>query len=531
MLSLILAALLSGSAFAKPLEVVATPIGITESERLAIESRALISLGIRNEATRPTKRFRVVASEIVENKDENPQYLLYVHDSDKNLMLQVSGPVDFSTEPVSEIVADDFPASPEEFTDALEILGTSPEFSESLNKKILLPYDPMPSTSSSVEILRGNGGPRRIHVGLNSPKHPDLHEIVAVDLRTREIIRFAERAPETALAERAVCGPPSAGQSVTGKGVSGSALIELKDGNEVIWKFTVVRPSASSGSKGSGLEIRNVYYKNQLVLTRAHTPILNVQYVNNRCGPYRDWAYSENYFTAYGTDKAPGIRVTTTPPITIIDNGRDRGNFRGVAIHSTGDRTTLTTEISAGWYRYASKFELYHDGTIKPYFQFGAVSNTCVCYGHNHHVYWRFDFDIGDKYNSVQISNGSSYRPQTAEVSQKKSSTVRSWRILNSAGTLAYDFIPGPSDGTADTYGVADAWLLRYRSGQIDDASVRTSTRAALNAFVTGESLTNADLVMWYSGHYGHFNSELELEGSTVGPTIRRVPLNFTNEE
>jgi len=180
----------------------------------------------------------------------------------------------------------------------------------------------------------------------------------------------------------------------------------------------------------------------------------------------------------------------------------------------------LVTEISAGWYRYASHFELYNNGEIKPIFQFSAVRNSCVCYSHNHHVYWRFDFDLNGRPNSIQVSDGETYRPINREASFIKNLNNQAWRINNTNGD-AYEIIPGDNDGLADSYALADAWALRYYSTQIDDNNVRTSTRAALNRFVTGESLENQDLVFWYSGHYGHSNDGLDDFEVEVGPTLR----------
>jgi hypothetical protein len=51
-----------------------------------------------------------------------------------------------------------------------------------------------------------------------------------------------------------------------------------------VWQFCWVRPTGSSGSNGSGLEIREVYYNNHLVLKRGHVPILNVKYDPGGCG-------------------------------------------------------------------------------------------------------------------------------------------------------------------------------------------------------------------------------------------------------
>src|SRR5262249_35139908 len=67
--------------------------------------------------------------------------------------------------------------------------------------------------------------------------------------------------------------------------------INWPDGNPV-WSFYWVPPDESSGTDGSGLELRNVFYKGHLVLYRAHLPILNVKYDPGGCGgsslSYRD---------------------------------------------------------------------------------------------------------------------------------------------------------------------------------------------------------------------------------------------------
>jgi hypothetical protein len=46
----------------------------------------------------------------------------------------------------------------------------------------------------------------------------------------------------------------------------------------VLWKFEAIRPAASSGTKISAIELRNVRYKGKTVLFQAHVPILNVEY-------------------------------------------------------------------------------------------------------------------------------------------------------------------------------------------------------------------------------------------------------------
>src|ERR671913_1535931 len=45
-------------------------------------------------------------------------------------------------------------------------------------------------------------------------------------------------------------------------------------------------------------------------------------------------------------------------------------------------------------------------------------------------------------------------------------------------------------------------WALRYRSTQLDDSAVATSTRAQLDSFVNGESNFGTNVVVWYAGHF-----------------------------
>lgn len=505
-------------------KITARQIGPTDDDRNKVVEKLLAHPDVVK--TLDQKDYRLITTELNERGlSSGLDYEVRIFNYTDSKMLRLSGPTDFTIAPKIQPTIEDVAATPEEFEESVNLLIQNSEFSSGLINGELITYEPMPSTVPAIEMLRGIGGPRVIGVGISSKTDPTIHEIVGVNLSTLSVVRYPEKAPPTSLATEAVCGLPNAGQSVTGKGRAGSAEINISNDDGPLWNFVVVRPSASSGSKGSGLEIRNVYYKGKLILTRAHTPILNVQYSGNLCGPYRDWAYAENYFNAVGSDQAPGIRIASRKPTTIFDTGNDRGNFRGVAIHQTEDKVTLVTEISAGWYRYASKFELYNDGQIKPVFQFSAVRNSCVCYTHHHHVYWRFDFDIGGVSNSAQVSNGETFRPINQEVMFKKNENNQLWRITNSANDT-YDVIPGDHDSQADYYGVADAWLLRYKSNEIDDNQIRTSTRAALNSFVGSENIVNQNLVLWYSGHFTHSHDDIQHAEGEIGPTIRPVEPN-----
>jgi hypothetical protein len=72
--------------------------------------------------------------------------------------------------------------------------------------------------------------------------------------------------------------PPPAAAPANARGVPGTANLIISQGGKQLWTFEAIRPSASSGTKGSGIELRNVKYKGKSVLYQAHVPILNIQY-------------------------------------------------------------------------------------------------------------------------------------------------------------------------------------------------------------------------------------------------------------
>ena len=112
------------------------------------------------------------------------------------------------------------------------------------------------------------------------------HEIVAVSMINKAIARFDNRAPANSRAEESICGSPAANQPIANRGTPGSAKVTVTQGNTLLWDFIVTRPSASSGTNGSGIELQYVNYKGKRVLRRTNVPILNVQYDHDACGAY-----------------------------------------------------------------------------------------------------------------------------------------------------------------------------------------------------------------------------------------------------
>jgi len=431
--------------------------------------------------------------------------------------------------------------SPEEFDEAVALIEQHDELGAMLRGGRFRPYPPMPPLVQ--EELPDGRIERVVAVGLAPNKGMKGHEIVGVNMITRQILRYArsERgcAPLTSAAHNPICGITSAGQP-TASGVAGSVWVTVIQGGQTVWKFLLVRPAASSGTNGSGVELRYVDYRGKRVLYRAHVPILNVKYDGDKCGPYRDWQNEEGMIQAVGTDPAPGFRLCSAPAQTIIESGSDVGTFLGVGIYVQGQEVVLVSEMQAGWYRYVSLWRLHTDGTIRPRFGFSAVTSSCVCNVHHHHAYWRLDFDIRTasdnlvrEFNDPPIIPGTNWHDKNFEIRRPRDPAhKRRWRVMNNRTGEAYDIIPGANDGIATTatdwpFPRGDLWVLRSHGNEIDDGvhAIGPPYEAGIDAWVNGEAVNGQDVVIWYGAHFTHDvqGDPPGQHGHIVGPDLKLV--------
>ena len=410
--------------------------------------------------------------------------------------------------------------SPEEFDAAAAIVRNDPSFSN-LFKSGASVYRSMPPLAS--ESLTAD---RTLTVGVLAPGTDTPNQIVAVNMIRKSVATFVKNAPPTAKAVEATCGATNAGQGTTSRGTAGQFNLTVSVSGTPIWQMLVIRPAASSGTRASGVELRDVYYLGKPIMKRAHVPILNVLYDNGACGPYRDWQWQEGSFSATGTDVATGVRMCSTAPQTVLENHNDTGNFRGVAIYQdpNNNEVTIVSELEAGWYRYISRWEFSPAGVIRARFGFDGVNNSCICNAHLHHSYWRLDFDIASagRNRFTQYDTRSFFTPLLTETKRYRDFIRgRYWTVENLASGELVTIQPGANDGVADTYARGDAWVLRYRSTELDDGqnSTGSNTEANLDQFVNGESINEQDVVMWYAGHFYHVYAAGE-SGHLVGPDI-----------
>jgi hypothetical protein len=520
----------------EPLKVTVVPYGPTQ-ETIDAKKTSLLNNPSVKTYLKGT-RVRVLSFELMDDnphktKDHAPpeRFRAIIFCYDNNRALAVEGRFDNEKIKVTVLANQPEEFSDEEFKDAVTILSNDSYFGPLLRDNSLKPYHPMPSISYAGQ---GNTVNRVVNVGLSSRDGSQPNEIVGVDMVLSRVERFTNNAPKTAVARPTACGLPNAGQSTTGRGVAGQYLMTISQGPTVIWSMTVIRPSASSGTRASAIELRDVDYMGKRVFGRAHVPVLNVEYVNGACGPYRDWQYQEGMLSADGT-VIPGtgnaFKMCTTPPKTILDNGTDTGNFLGVAVYADSNEAFLMSEMEAGWYRYICEWHFFTDGSIQPVFGFGGVTNSCVCNDHNHHVYWRFDFDVaGASPNSVYGPGlrGWGYQFPTETKLTRSPTGDNSLHIINPSTGDTYALIPSNKDGSAlnDTYARGDAWILRRdpNGGELDDGfngTTGSGTPINLDQFVNGGSVQGTDIVVWYGAHFLH--SVDDQLSHKVGPRIVKI--------
>ncbi|HEX9149593.1 MAG TPA: hypothetical protein VF958_10575 [Thermoanaerobaculia bacterium] len=323
-----------------------------------------------------------------------------------------------------------------------------------------------------------------------------------------------------------------------------------------VWDFCWVRPADSSAPNGSGLELTDVRYNGTLILARAHIPLLNVKYTPNvsSCGGanlcYRDWLYSEQDFQCAPCQDASGASAsctalsavqctgTTTPATTVCQHpGTDAGSFSGVAVEDFGTSLRLTSQCTAGWYRYIPVWEFFPDGTIQARFDATSIDATCVAYTHEHHAYWRLDFDVnGPAGNYVdEVLSGGGAQRVTLERNFIDTSPARSkWRIGSASSPYAVEVARNADDGGAgdanaavpNDFPIADGWVLAYNASELDDGSNRVGgCGAGLNAYDGNQPVDGADIVLWVRAgalHQGEAGGMAQ-DCSMFGPTIKVI--------
>ena len=337
-----------------------------------------------------------------------------------------------------------------------------------------------------------------------------------------------------------------------------------------IWEMCWLKPSDSSHTQGSGLELRDIHYRGTRVAKRMHAPILFAEYRgSSTC--YRDWKDADARFVA-----SPSVRNQLGIPVgfdatTSCDLSQAAtasygncpfstapgSNFisadcisapGGVAIEDKSDHVVLTTQYSASWYQYTSRYVFWANGDIQPEFGFGNNNGTNNNLTHWHHNYWRWDFDIDGTGNNIIKANGISQANEFTglrSLTGGPSSGPTYWdAITTKPGEFGYRIVSGSGDYTpANESGrnlhTVDVLGSVFKNAEFADKSTNSLSDCT---FVPGniannESIDNKDVVFWYRASVrdttadnwppGCSGASCEPQNSMVckqaGPTITQI--------
>ena len=271
-----------------PVRIKVVPLGPSQALLDAAKLRAENSPAVQ--ALIKGAKFRTIYFGLADNTaDAAPRFQATVYDYTNDRTLVAEG--DLAGREAVTVREEAFQPIPsdEEFDEAVSILKNDNRFASLFKDKVVMAFRPMPD----ITVLDGTKE-RLVNVGMDS-RAGEKNEVVSVSIARGVVIRYDSGAPLTSHAAPEACGIGNAGQSTTSSGTAGQFDLTVTQG-QTLWEMTVVRPSASSGTRKSGIEIQNVRYKGKLVMKRGNAPVLNVQYPYAHCGPYRDWQYQEDMF-------------------------------------------------------------------------------------------------------------------------------------------------------------------------------------------------------------------------------------------
>ena len=321
---------------------------------------------------------------------------------------------------------------------------------------------------------------------------------------------------------------PAAAQAATPTCVAPEVKLSWPSANP-IWEMCWLGPNQSVGPAGSGMELRNVHWNGQLVLRRAHAPMLFAEYKGGDGGDcYRDWKDTRTpILAASGVQNQLGVIPSGGEPAkTSCDrSGHPTNSFgtcpyglptppgyscaMGVMIEDMGDHVLLTTQYIADWYMYSSRIEFHADGRIVPTFGFGNRNGTFNFVTHWHHNYWRFEFDFDGLGNNIVSTNGVD---QGAEFSDLRDATggigggPTTWEVRSATSGNGYRLIPGsndylvPANQSGRGFHMTDFMATRVNTGEYGDSPDYDLFDCQMHTanLVNGQSIANTNQALYY---------------------------------
>jgi len=185
-----------------------------------------------------------------------------------------------------------------------------------------------------------------------------------------------------------------------------------------------------------------------------------------------------------------------------------------------------------GEYHLYQAWHLSDDGELRPVLHSRGLScNT----NHDHHPYWRFDFDInGNGMDQVFVHEdggadrgwGPGWRKYTNERNDVKIPTLnKTWLVrdqLNGHGIWVLPgtgYVPLKDDGERDKF--ADFDVAIRRANASEDVPWGFGARGQLGYDEDNQGVQEQDIVFWYVAHLPHMSALGPTKWLTLGPILR----------
>ncbi len=468
-----------------------------------------------------------VAHDVVDKGDEAGQrFTATIQDMDTGRLLQADGRFDELDYSTLNHTAWQRPPHEDEFGWAVDLLREDPSFGPALESGELQPYRPMPPLASFYD-ADGNVD-RAVAVGLRSTAGE--HRIVGVRTLDGEIIPEPPGVPAPSTDD---CGAPP---EPSGAAVAGArqARVKVWQGDMLLWDLVVVRPSASSGTNGSGIELRTVDFLGARVLQRAHLPIINVEFGEEgvAAGCARGRApLGPRGGGVRGRGRRPGRRLPALHcgAADHPGDGHRRRRLPGRGPVGRRRRPRARQPVGGGplpvRQRVAAPCRRHHPapagvlgGHQLRHLQ--APRPPRVLAARLRHPGPRVERAARvqrPRHPGRDPLALHALRGQAAEGPRR--TTATGW-CATTATAASTGSCPAPHDGTANEFGAGDVWVLRYSPDEMDDGQGYTTdpalARAGLDRLVSGEPVHSEDVVLWYGVHVSHPGDEVE----RVGPDL-----------
>jgi Cu2+-containing amine oxidase len=242
---------------------------------------------------------------------------------------------------------------------------------------------------------------------------------------------------------------------------------------------------------------RDVVFRGKKVLHKASVPMIRVHYDSGN-GPYKDQLSSGNM----------------VGPVKVYEH--NQSGFRHLVVESYH---------RIGRYHLVDRWLFRTDGLILPQMLSAGLQHPST---HQHHVYWRLDFDIEGAANNLTLAHmnvggnwgyGPGWMPLPQETWQVTVSATN-WAVLNKATNRGYLINRGPNDEPNDAFEPGDMYVVAYHGTEDLKGRLGTAYEAQIFSHINNENIDGQDVVFWYVSHLHHHHPGPEFEWHAVGPLL-----------